>query len=251
MSGHSKWHNIRVKKGAADAQRGKIFTRHGHLITIAARSGGGDPTTNSNLRFAIDNARKDNVPNSNIERAVKRGTGELKDSAEISEISYEGYGPEGVAVIVECLTDNKNRTLTNVRSMFDKRGGKMTNSGSVGWMFDRKGLIETKVPNGKTEELELLAIDAGADDIQTEGETMEIYTPFNSLHQVAEALKSKGMAIEKAEIVMKPKEYMRIDDPHKAKKILDFMDAMESDPDVTNVFANFDIPDDVAAKIEE
>lgn len=249
MSGHSKWHNIRVKKGAADAARGKIFTKHGHLITIAARKGG-DPSTNVALRVAIDSARADNVPNSNIERAIKRGTGELKDAAEIAEISYEGYGPEGVAVIAECLTDNRNRTLASVRPLFDKRGGKMGNSGTVAWMFERKGVILAKAEPGKAEDLELMAIDAGADDIQSDGDTLEIYTPYASLHLVAESLKAKGVAIEKAEIVMKPKETMRIDDPHKAKRVLDFLDALDEDPDVTNVYSNADIPEETLKAIE-
>lgn len=242
MSGH---HNI--EKGANDAQRGKIFTRHGKLITLAARKGG-DPTMNPTLRLAIENAKKDNFPNVNIDRAIKRGTGELKDAAEISEISYEGYGPAGVAVIVECLTDNKNRTYTNVRIVFTRGNGNMGSTGSVGWMFDRKGLIVAKA-NGKAEDLEMLAIDAGADDIRTEGDTVEIYTPFNTLHQVMEALKSKGVEIKKAEVIMKPKELMKIEDETKAKSVLEFLDALEEDPDVTNVYSNADISEELMKKI--
>jgi len=242
MSGH---HNI--EKGANDAQRGKIFTRHGKLITLAARKGG-DPATNPTLRLAIDNAKKDNFPNVNIDRAIKRGTGELKDAAEISEISYEGYGPAGIAVIVECLTDNKNRTITNVRTVFTKRGGNIGSTGSVGWMFDRKGLIVAK-SNGKAEELELLAIDAGADDIKVEGDTVEIYTPFNTLHQVMGGLKSKGIEIEKAEVTLKPKEQMKIEDEAKAKSVLEFLSSLEEDSDVTNVYSNADIGEDLRRKI--
>jgi YebC/PmpR family DNA-binding regulatory protein len=242
MSGH---HNI--EKGANDAVRGKIFTRHGNLITLAARKGG-DPSMNSSLRLAIDNAKKDNFPNVNIDRAIKRGTGELKGAAEISEISYEGYGPAGIAVIVECLTDNKNRTITNVRTVFTKRGGNIGSTGSVGWMFDRKGLIVAKA-NGKPEEVELMAIDAGADDIKTQGETVEIYTPFNALHQVVGALKSKGLEIEKAEVTMKPKEPMKIEDETKAKNVLGFIAALEEDMDVTNVYTNADISAELMAKI--
>ena len=242
MSGH---HN--VEKGFNDALRGKIFTRHGNLITLAARKGG-DPTMNSSLRLAIDNAKKDNFPNVNIDRAIMRGTGELKGVAEISEISYEGYGPAGIAVIVECLTDNKNRTITNVRTAFTKRGGNIGSTGSVGWMFDRKGLIVAKA-NGKPEELELLAIDAGADDIKTEGDTVDIYTPFTALHQVMETLKSKGVEIEKAEVTMKPKELMKIEDEAKAKNVLEFLNALEEDLDVTNVYSNSDISEELMKKI--
>ncbi len=249
MSGHSKWNTIKHKKGAIDAKRGKVFTRHGHLITIAARSGG-DPSMNPGLRFAIDNAKMDNVPNANIERAVKRGTGELKGEAEIAELVYEGRGPSGIAVIVECLTDNKNRTVTNVRTVFSKRGGSLGNSGSVCWMFDKKGIIVAKA-DGKPEEVELKAIDAGADDVQTEGDTVEIYTPFTALHKVAETLRAKGVKIEKAEITMRPKELVLIEDLEKAKSVLAFMDAMEEDSDVTNVYANFDIPESILEKAME
>ena len=242
MSGH---HNI--EKGENDARRGKIFTRHGNLITLAARKGG-DPSVNPTLRLAIDNAKKDNFPNVNIERAIKRGTGELKDAAEIVEIAYEGYGPAGIAVIVECLTDNRNRTITNVRTVFTKRGGNIGSTGSVGWMFDRKGLIVAKA-NGKPEELELLAIDAGADDVRVEGDTVEIYTPFNTLHQVMVALKSKGVEIEKAEVTMKPKETLKIEDETKAKSVLDFIAALEDDMDVTNVYSNAEIGREMLAKV--
>jgi YebC/PmpR family DNA-binding regulatory protein len=241
MSGHHT-----LEKGANDAVRGKIFTRHGNLITLAARKGG-DPTMNPTLRLAIDNAKKDNFPNVNIDRAIKRGTGELKDAAEISEISYEGYGPAGIAVIVECLTDNKNRTVTNIRMIFNKRGGNLGNSGSVGWMFERKGLIRAKA-EGNQEEIELLAIDAGADDIQAKGEEVEVYTPFNTLHQVVEALKAKGVEVEKAEVMMKPKELIKVGDEAKAKNVLDFLGALEEDMDVTNVYSNADISKELMEK---
>ncbi len=237
-----------MEKNANDAQRGKIFTRHGNLITLAARKGG-DPSMNPALRLAVDNAKKDNFPNANIERAIKRGTGELKGQAELEEISYEGYGPAGIAVIVECLTDNRNRSVTNVRTIFNKRGGNLGNSGSVGWMFERKGVIVVR-SKGAPDEIELLAIDAGADDIQAEGEKMMIYTPFVSLHQTMEALKGKGVEIEKAEVVMKPNELMKIEDESKAKNVLDFLDALEEDMDVTNVYSNADISEGLMGKME-
>jgi YebC/PmpR family DNA-binding regulatory protein len=242
MSGH---HNI--EKGINDAQRGKIFTRHGNLITLAARKGG-DPSMNSALRLAIDNAKKDNFPNVNIDRAIKRGTGELKGQAEIMEISYEGHGPAGIAVIVECLTDNKNRTITNIRTIFNKKGGDLGSTGSVGWMFERKGVIRTK-SKSNPEEIELLAIDAGADDIQTDEERVTAYTPFNTLHQVVEALKTKGVEVEKAEVIMKPKELVKIEDESKAKNILEFLDALEEDLDVTNVYSNVDISEELIKKM--
>ncbi|MBI5422049.1 YebC/PmpR family DNA-binding transcriptional regulator [Candidatus Peregrinibacteria bacterium] len=244
MSGHHT-----IEKGANDAQRGKIFTRHGHLIAKAAQSGG-DPSTNPTLRFAIESAKMDNVPNVNIDRAIKRGTGELKGEAEIAEIAYEGRGPSGIAVIVECLTDNKNRTVTNVRTAFGKNGGTLGNSGTVAWMFDKKGLIVVAT-EGKAEEIELEAIDAGADDIQAKEKTVEIYTPFTALHKTTETLRAKGFKIEKAEVTMKPKETVRIDDVEKARSVLNFINTLEEDGDVTNVYSNVDIPESVLEKIRK
>ena len=240
MSGHSKWHSIKHKKAATDAKRGKIFTRHANLITIAARSGG-DPDMNPSLRLTIDNAKKENVPNNNIERAVKRGTGELK-GAELLELSYEGYGPCGTAVMVECLTDNKNRTYTNVRTIFNKKGGNLGGSGSVAWMFERKGVIVVK-SSGNTDEIELAAIDAGAEDIKAEGEVVEIYTAPNDLTKVDKKLKEQGIDIENAEVLLVPNDTVKMEDAISAKKVLDFMDALEEDLDVTNVSSNFDIDD--------
>lgn len=244
MSGHHT-----IEKGANDAQRGKIFTRHGHLIAKAAQ-GGGDPSTNPTLRFAIESAKLDNVPNVNIDRAIKRGTGELKGEAEIAEITYEGRGPSGIAVIVECMTDNRNRTVTNVRTAFNKGGGSLGNSGTVAWMFDKKGLIVVAA-EGKTEEIELEAIDAGVDDVQAEEKTIKIYTPFTTLHKVTETLKSKGLKVEKAEVTMKPKEVVRIDDVEKAKSVLEFINTLEEDGDVTNVYSNVEIPQSVLEKAME
>jgi len=195
-----------------------------------------------------NNAKKENVPNQNIERAIKRGTGELKDAAEISEVTYEGYGPGGIAVIVECLTDNKNRTLTNVRTAFNKKGGNLGGSGSVAWMFDRKGVI-TVTAETNTDEIELAAIEAGAEDIKTDGNLVEIHTSPNDLNNVNEKLKNKGIEAENAEILLVPKDVMKIEDEVAAKKILDFIDALEDDPDVTNVSSNFDIKDELMDKM--
>ncbi|QQR83920.1 YebC/PmpR family DNA-binding transcriptional regulator [Candidatus Peregrinibacteria bacterium] len=237
MSGHSKWHSIRHKKGLIDAQRGKIFTRHAHLITIAARRGG-DPTTNPSLRLAIDNAKKANVPNSNIEKAVKNGTGESKDGVELFEVSYEGYGPEGVAVIVEALTDNKNRTYTNIRTLFNKKGGNLGASGSVSWMFQRKGVIEIKLENRSKDAVELAAIEAGAEDIKDWEETLEIITEPGALNTVNEALMTAGIESEKAEVLLIPNEPIHLETEEQMQKISDFIDAIEEDPDVTDVATN-------------
>ncbi|MBN2086827.1 YebC/PmpR family DNA-binding transcriptional regulator [Candidatus Peregrinibacteria bacterium] len=249
MSGHSKWHSIKHKKGAADAKRGKVFTRHANLITIAARSGGGDPDMNPTLRLAIDNAKRENVPNDNIERAIKRGSGEGKDGVEIVEILYEGYGPGGTAVMVECLSDNKNRTYTNIRTVFNKRGGNLGASGSVAWMFERKGVITINTEGKNEDEIELTAIDSGAEDIEKDGNMMEITTAPNDLNAVADALKKAGAQTEQAEVLFVPSQTVKIEDADTAKKIMDFIDAIEEDPDVSNVSSNFDISDELMEKI--
>lgn len=248
MSGHSKWHSIKHKKGAADAKRGKIFTKHAHLITIAAKAGG-DPETNANLRIAIDNAKKENVPNANIEKAIKRGTGELKDGNEISEMTYEGYGPGGVAVIVECLTDNKNRSLTNVRTIFGKKGGSFGNSGSVSWMFDKKGVIRIKSGAANLDEVELSAIDSGAEDVQRDGEGLHVYTSPTDLNEVKNKMKSAGFEIESAELVLIPNQTVKVEDEEVARKILEFMEALDEDADVSEVASNFDIAEELMEKL--
>lgn len=249
MSGHSKWHSIKHKKGIADAQRGKVFTRHAHLITIAARKGG-DLSTNPTLRLTIDNAKKDNLPNLNIERAIKRGTGELKDAAEIHEEVYEGYGPAGIAVIVESLTDNKNRTFTNLRTLFDKRGGSL---GSVAWMFDRKGVIEVTIPAGRTsDDAQMAIIDAGADDFdEVDATHLEVYCAMQDLHRVQSALEKSGLTVDKAEIRWLPKETVKITDKDEAQKIINFMDALEENEDVGNIASNFEIDEEVMKALEQ
>ena len=250
MSGHSKWHSIKHKKGAADAKRGKIFTRHANLITIAAQSGG-DADMNPSLRLAIDNAKKENVPNANIERAIKRGTGELKDAAEIIEITYEGYGPGGTAVIVECLTDNKNRTYTNIRTAFNKNGGNLGESGSVAWMFERKGVITLNTENKDQDEIELTAIDAGAEDINRQDGIMELYTAPGNLNTVISNLKQSNIEPEQAEVLLIPNNIIKIENENTAKKVLNFIEIIEEDPDVSNVFSNFDINDNLMEKLAE
>lgn len=250
MSGHSKWHSIKHKKGAADAKRGKIFTRHAKIITIAARNGG-DPTTNASLRMAIDNAKKENVPNANIDKAIKTGTGELKDAAEILEVTYEGYGPGGTAIIVECLTDNKNRSYTNVRTIFDKKGGNLGNSGAVAWMFDRKGVITLKTDGIDLDEAELAAIDAGADDVDRDDEELTIYTEMSDLSLVLDKLKDAGFEAENAEIQMIPNQTVKVEDEDTARKIMIFMEALDEDMDVDKISSNFDISDELMEKVAE
>lgn len=249
MSGHSKWHSIKHKKGAADAKRGKVFTKHAKLIAIAARSGA-DPEMNPGLRSAIINAKADNVPNANIEKAVKKGSGEDKDAAVLVEAMYEAYGPEGTAILIEVITDNKNRAVTSVKTIVTKNGGNMGEAGSVSWMFDRKGLIIAKAPGFDIEEAELLAIDAGADDVNIlEGTTFEILTKDADLMKVRENLEKNGFAVEKAEISFIAKNTVKIDDPEKARRVLRLMDAIDEDEDVSNVYSNFDIPEEVMEQI--
>jgi len=245
MSGHSKWHSIKHKKGAADAKRGKVFTRFANLITIAVKEGGKDPAMNPALRIAIDNAKRENVPNANIDRAIKRGAGELKDANEISEMSYEGYGPGGTTIIVECLTDNKNRTYTSIRTIFSKKGGSLGNSGSVSWMFDRKGIIRIDTKGKNLDDIELMAIDAGASDIIRENDSMEILTSPTDLNKVVEKLKENGIIIEQAELLQTPNQTVEVKDVETAQKIINFIDAIEEDEDVTNVSSNFDISEEI------
>lgn len=249
MSGHSKWHSIKHKKGAADAKRGKIFTMHSKLITIAAKEGGGDPEMNASLRAAIDNAKSANMPNANIDKAIKRGTGELKDGAIFEEIMYEGYGPAGIAVYVQALTDNKNRTVANVKSIFTKNGGNMGSTGSVGYLFHKKGLIVVKADPSKFDDIELAAIDAGAEDIERGDNMVEVYTGPTELHNVKKAIEDAGFEIESSELTFEPENTVEVADEDKARKILRFMEALEEDDDVSNVYSNFDIPEDIMEKL--
>ncbi len=250
MSGHSKWHSIKHKKAANDAARGKIFTKHAKLITIAVREGGGsgDPDKNPGLRLAIDNAKKDNTPNANIERAIKKGTGEDKDSVQLFEVVYEAVGPGGTAFMITALTDNKNRTFPNVRTAVEKKGGTMGASGSAAWMFDKKGVI---IASGLTgEEAEMAIIEAGADDYSDNGDgTFEIYTDMKELHNVRNALADGGFEVEKAEVSFVAKDYKKITDLDTAKKIVALIENVEDDEDVTDVSGNFDIADEIMSQL--
>ena len=246
MSGHSKWASIKHKKAATDAKKGKAFTVAANMITIAAKEGGGDPTMNFKLRLAIDKAKAANMPTANIDRAVKRGTGE-GGAGQVEELKYEGYGPEGVAILVSTVTDNKNRTSSEVRSTLTKNGGRMADAGSVSWMFDQQGQI---VAATDSEEAQLTAIDAGAEDVEAEDGKLFIYSNVSSLSQIKSALENEGIKIESAEIIFKPENYVKIENEEKASKILKLIDALESLDDVTEVNANFDIPEELLEKIE-
>lgn len=249
MSGHSKWHSIRHKKGAADAKRGKIFTRHAKLVQIAAK-GGADPEMNPALRLAIDNAKADNVPNANIDRAIKKGSGTGKDAEIIEEVTYEAYGPAGVAILVDCLTDNKNRSLTNVRTVISKNGGNFAESGSVSYMFEQKSVITVEIGEMSTEDVELMAIDAGAEDIETTEEGMRIIGSKESFNELRQKLKDAGLSITKAELEKIPTTTIAISDEKDAQKVLNLIDLIEEDDDVDTVWSNFDISDEIMEKIE-
>jgi YebC/PmpR family DNA-binding regulatory protein len=249
MSGHSKWHSIKHKKGIADAKRGKVFTKHAKLIAISARAGG-DPEMNPALRTAIANAKADNVPNANIEKAVKKGSGGDKDATQYFEIVYEGYGPAGTAMLVEVITDNKNRALTNIKTAMTKNGGNLGEAGSVGWMFDRRGVIFANAKGKNAEEAELEIIDAGAEDFSQENDSYEIITPDTDLMSVRDKLESFGFQVQKAELSYLPKNPLKIESPQDAGKILKLIDLLEDDEDVSNVHSNFDIPDEIMEAME-
>jgi YebC/PmpR family DNA-binding regulatory protein len=240
MSGHSKWHTIKHKKGALDAKRGKIFTKLIKEITVAARTGGsGDVEANARLRKAVTDAKAQNMPNDTIDRAIKRGTGEL-EGVNYEEITYEGYGIGGVAVLVETMTDNRNRTVAELRHLFSKNGGNLGEAGSVAWMFDKKGLIIVDKDAKSEDELFEIAIEAGADDMQEEGGVFEIYTTPENFDAVNEAVKAAGVEPQAAEISMIPQNYIALtgDD---AKKMLKLYEAIDDNDDVQKVYANFDI----------
>ena len=242
MSGHSKWSTIKRQKGANDAKRGALFTKLGNQIAIAAR-GGTDPATNSTLALAVEKAKAANMPMANIERSIQRAAD--KDAAQLEQALYEGYGPGGVAVLVDVATDNKNRTLPEVRTAFSKSGGNMAEPGSVSFQFARKGVIRVK---GQGDELELAAIDAGAEDVYEETETGEtvIHTAPNELAKVRDALKNAGLEVIDAELTYVPNSTTEISDPETARKIIRLMDALEDLDDVTNTYTNFDIADSVS-----
>lgn len=240
MSGHSKWHSIKHKKGAADAKRGKLFTKLIKEITIAARSGGsGDPDQNARLRKAINDAKAGNMPNDTIDRATKRGTGEL-EGANYEEISYEGYGPAGVAIMINTTTDNRNRTVSELRHIFSKNGGNLGESGSVAWMFTKRGSVIVELGDKSEDELMEIALEAGAEDMQTDAEAYQILTTPEDFHTVLEALKKAGIEPLSAEIAMIPQNYIHLEG-READQMLKLYEALDDHEDVQNVAANFDI----------
>jgi len=249
MSGHSKWSSIKHKKGAADAKRGKIFTKIIKEITVATRIGGGDPDGNPRLRTAIMGAKSKNMPVDNITRAIKKGTGEL-EGIQYEEHTYEGYGPGGAAIFLEAMTDNKNRTVSEIRAALGKAGGNLGENGCVGWMFEQKGLITVKTEAKSEDELMELAIDAGGDDLQTVDEHYEITTSVENFEAVRKALEDAGVAMELAEITRIPQNTVSIDEK-KGKALLKLMDILDDHDDIQKAYSNFDISDEVMAAIIE
>ena len=243
MSGHSKWSTIKHKKGATDAKRGKIFTKLIKEITVAARMGGGDAETNPRLRSALISARTQNMPKDTYERAIKKGTGEL-EGVNYEELVYEGYGPGGVAVLVECLTDNRNRTIAEVRNVFNKAGGNVGTDGCVAWMFDKKGLISISKEDSDEETLMEVALDAGAEDIKEETDSFEIITDPSDFDAVKEAIDAAGIKYEEAEITMIPQNMTKVEGKE-AEQMINFMDALDDCDDVQKFYSNADIPDEV------
>jgi YebC/PmpR family DNA-binding regulatory protein len=248
MSGHSKWATTKRKKAIIDGKKGKIFTKVVREIIMAARTGGGDLNGNAKLRMAVDKAKANNMPAENWQRAIKKGTGEL-EGVSYEELTYEGYGPAGVAVVVETLTDNKNRTASEIRSIFTKNNGNMGEQGSVAWMFKRKGFIV--LPKGSLPEDAVmeLALDAGAEDMQSSDETYDVTTATEDFEKVKAALEAKGMVPASAELTMIPQNYIKLEGED-ASRMLRLVDALEDNDDVQNVYANFDIPQDVMDAME-
>ncbi|MBI3253002.1 MAG: YebC/PmpR family DNA-binding transcriptional regulator [Candidatus Omnitrophica bacterium] len=244
MSGHSKWATIKHKKGALDAKRGAIFTKLIKEITVAARAGGGSPESNPRLRTVIAKAKEANMPSDNIERAIKKGTGELP-GVTYEEVTYEGYGPAGVAILIEAMTDNKNRTAAEIRSALEKRGGNLSGAGSVAWQFLKKGLLLVKKDAADEDKLMSIALDAGAADFVTQKDSFEITTEPHDFEAVKKAIHDAGIATESAEVTRIPSGVVKVSDPSAAKNVMSLVESLEEHEDVQNVYANFDIPDEI------
>jgi YebC/PmpR family DNA-binding regulatory protein len=248
MSGHSKWATTKHKKAAADAKRGKVFTKIIREITVAAKMGGGDPEGNPRLRTAILKAKENNMPADNIKKAIQKGTGELP-GVSYEEITYEGYGPGGVAIIIQIMTDNKNRTVSEIRHLLSKSGGNMGESGSVSWMFQKKGYLSIEKQKADEEKLMSVALDAGAEDIRSDDPTIfEVITTPADFEKVKKAMTDAGLTPSYAEVTFLPQTYIRLEGKE-AEQMLRLMEALEDHDDVQNVYANFDIPDEVMAKV--
>ena len=246
MSGHSKWSQIKRQKGANDAKRGAVFTKLGREITIAARAGGSDPDANYRLRLAMEKARAENMPADNIKRAIERATGGSA-AEQYEEIVYEGYGPGGVALLVEAATDNRNRTAADVRAMFTKSGGQLAGAGAVAWQFEPRGVVVVSRNGMDADEVALAAIDAGADDVDTEGDPIEVLTSPTQLEQLRQALAGTGVTIESAEVTMQPTTPIDVDE-HVARQNLRLIESLEDLDDVQRVSANFNLPAEVLAE---
>jgi len=248
MSGHSKWASIKHKKGAQDAKRGKTFTKLIRELTVAAKSAGGNPDTNPRLRLAIQRAKDANMPQNNIERGIKKGTGEL-EGVSYEEITYEGYGPGGIAIMVEVLTDNKNRATSVIRNIFSKRGGNMAGHGSVSWIFEKKGYIVINRDQITEDKLMSIVLDAGAEDMKTEDTTYAVTTEPAGLDEVKKALEKHSVKLETSEVTSVPKNTISVTGED-AKKVLSLVSELEEQDDVQNVYANFDIPDELLKELE-
>ena len=248
MSGHSHWAGIKYKKAAVDAKRGKTWSKLARMLIVAAKNGGGDPSANLSLRYAIEKARAANMPKDTIEKAIKKGTGEL-EGVSFEEVLYEGYGPNGVAIMVEALTDNRNRTGPEIKKLFEKHRGSLGIAGCVNWMFTKKGLITVTTAEVEEEQLLEIALNAGADDMQNTGEVYEITCDPDAYEKLKEALKEKEIPTQIAEISMVPQNTVPVSEETVAKKIISLMEAFEDHDDVQNTYANFDISDEIMAKI--
>ena len=249
MSGHSKWSSIKHKKALTDAKKGQQFTKMAREITIAAREGGGNPDGNYRLRLAIEKARSVNMPQDNVKRAIQRGTGEL-GGAQMETLRFEGYGPHGVAIMVETVTDNRNRTSSDIRNLFNRSGGNLGATGSVGWMFTRQGQIVVDADGHDPDEIGLEAIDLGAADAQVDGKTVDVTTDPSKLESVQDALKKKGYKIDSAEVTMNSSQTVSLNE-QTAPTVLKLLDALEEHDDVQSVYSNIDVPADVMERISE
>jgi YebC/PmpR family DNA-binding regulatory protein len=249
MSGHSKWSTIKRKKAATDAKRGQLFTRIAREITIAAREGGGDPDVNFRLRLTIDKAKQANMPKENIERAIKRGTGELKGE-ELEEVMYEGYAPNGIALLLDTVTDNRNRAVADIRRILTRQGGKMAESGAVSYLFDQQGLIIVEVGEEDPEELALLAIDAGAVDVNIDNNTVEVYTETKDFQKVKESLEETGVSFSTAELIMTPKAMTELGESD-TFKVMHIIEMLEELDDVQQVYTNLFLSPELVVKYEE
>ncbi len=248
MSGHSKWAQIKRQKGANDAKRGQIFTKLAREITVAARQGGGDPETNFRLRLAMQRARSENMPQENIQRAIARATGSGDGAAQLEEVTYEGYGPGGVAIFVEALTDNRHRTVAEVRNVFTRNGGSLGENGSVAWQFEPRGIVAVNLNSHDPDDVTLQAIDAGATDVNQDGKVLEIYTNLEELEQVRRKMEDAGLEVETAERTIVPKTMVTLDD-QRSTQVVRLLERLEDLDDVQNVNTNLDLSEELVAEL--